>query len=107
MYGASPIPLDLLRQAVAVFKCGFVQLYGMTETTGAATYLPPDDHEMGGNERMRSAGKPYPGVELKVVDETAGRCRRAPVGEICIKSPANMLGYWNLPEATAKTLIDG
>jgi len=107
MYGASPIPLDLLRQAVAVFKCGFVQLYGMTETTGAATYLPPEDHEMGGNERMRSAGKPYPGVELKVVDESARAVPVRTVGEICIKSPANMLGYWNLPDATAKTLIDG
>jgi fatty-acyl-CoA synthase len=107
MYGASPIPLDLLRQAVAVFKCGFVQLYGMTETTGAATYLPPQDHEMGGNERMRSAGKPYPGVELKVVDENGRPVPPRTVGEICIKSKANMLGYWNLPDATAKTLIDG
>ena len=107
MYGASPIPLDLLRQAVEVFKCGFVQLYGMTETTGAATYLPPQDHEMGGNERMRSAGKPYPGVELKVVDEAGHPVAPRTVGEICIKSKANMLGYWNLAEATAKTLIDG
>ncbi len=107
MYGASPIPLDLLRQAVAVFKCGFVQLYGMTETTGAATYLPPGDHQMAGNERMRSAGKPYPGVELKVVDEIGTPVPPRTVGEICIKSKANMLGYWNLPDATAKTLIDG
>ena len=107
MYGASPIPLDLLRQAVEVFKCGFVQLYGMTETTGAATYLPPQDHEMGGNDRMRSAGKPYPGVELKVVDEEGRPVPPRTVGEICIKSRANMLGYWNLAEATAKTLIDG
>ena len=107
MYGASPIPLDLLRQAMAVFKCGFVQLYGMTETTGAATYLPPDDHEVGGNERMRSAGRPYPGVELKVVDDDGKPVPARVVGEICIRSPANMLGYWNLPDATASTLIDG
>ncbi len=107
MYGASPIPLDLLRQAIDVFKCGFVQLYGMTETTGAATYLPPGDHEVGGNERMRSAGRPYPGVELKVVDEAGKPVPVKTVGEICIKSPANMIGYWNLPDATAKTLIDG
>ncbi len=107
MYGASPIPLDLLRQAIAVFKCGFVQLYGMTETTGAATYLPPQDHDVAGNERMRSAGKPYPGVELKVVDEHGKALAPRSVGEICIKSKANMLGYWNLPDATEKTLIDG
>jgi acyl-CoA synthetase (AMP-forming)/AMP-acid ligase II len=107
MYGASPIPLDLLRDAIAVFGCGFVQLYGMTETCGAATYLPPDDHDTTGNERMRSAGKPYPGVEIKVVDEQGHPVGPKVVGEICLKSPANMLGYWNLPDATKKTLIGG
>jgi acyl-CoA synthetase (AMP-forming)/AMP-acid ligase II len=107
MYGASPIPLDLLREAMRVFQCGFVQLYGMTETTGAATYLPPDDHDANGNERMRSAGKPYPGVDLKVIDESGQPVPVRTVGEICIRSPANMLGYWNLAEATTNTLIGG
>ncbi len=107
MYGASPIPLDLLREALATFQCGFIQLYGMTETTGAATYLPPGDHDAAGNERMRSAGKPYPGVKLKVVDENNQPLSPHEVGEICIYSPANMLGYWHLPEATDTTLIDG
>ncbi|MEZ5557511.1 MAG: fatty acid--CoA ligase [Pseudomonadales bacterium] len=106
-YGASPIPLDLLREAIEVFQCGFVQLYGMTETTGSATYLPPQDHDPSGNERMRSAGKPFPGVRLKVVDENGKPVPPRTVGEICIASPVNMLGYWNLPEATEKTLIDG
>jgi acyl-CoA synthetase (AMP-forming)/AMP-acid ligase II len=107
MYGASPIPLDLLREAIETFQCGFAQLYGMTETCGAATYLPPGDHDVAGNERMRSAGKPYPGVELKVIDENGSLLGAGAVGEICIRSPANMLGYWHLPEATEKTLIDG
>ncbi|MCP5180556.1 MAG: fatty acid--CoA ligase [Pseudomonadales bacterium] len=107
MYGASPIPLDLLRDALATFQCGFVQLYGMTETTGAATYLPPQDHDVNGNERMRSAGKPYPGVKLKVIDDNNQPVPPRTVGEICIYSPVNMLGYWHLPEATEKTLIDG
>jgi acyl-CoA synthetase (AMP-forming)/AMP-acid ligase II len=106
-YGASPIPLDLLREAIEVFQCGFVQLYGMTETTGSATYLPPQDHDVSGNERMRSAGRPFPGVELKIVDEHGRELPPRQVGEICIASPVNMLGYWNLPEATAKTLVDG
>ena len=106
-YGASPIPLDLLREAIEVFQCGFVQLYGMTETTGSATYLPPQDHDVNGNERMRSAGKPFPGVKLKVVDENGKTLPPRQVGEICIASPVNMKGYWNLPEATEKTLVDG
>ena len=106
-YGASPIPLDLLREAIDVFQCGFVQLYGMTETTGSATYLPPQDHDLEGNERMRSAGKPFPGVRIKVVDDEGRELPPRQVGEICIASPVNMLGYWNLPEATASTLVDG
>jgi long-chain acyl-CoA synthetase len=106
-YGASPIPLDLLREAIEVFQCGFVQLYGMTETTGSATYLPPQDHEVAGNERMRSAGKPFPGVRIKVVDDDGRELPPRQVGEICIASPVNMKGYWNLPEATDKTLVDG
>jgi acyl-CoA synthetase (AMP-forming)/AMP-acid ligase II len=106
-YAASPIPLDLLREALEVFRCGFVQLYGMTETTGGATYLPPQDHDVGGNERMRSAGKPFPGVSLKIVDRDGRELPPRALGEICIRSPGNMAGYWNLPQETAATLIDG
>ncbi|HEX4937478.1 MAG TPA: AMP-binding protein, partial [Candidatus Kapabacteria bacterium] len=57
IYGASPIPLPLLKRAMDVFKCGFIQLYGMTETIGIGTYLPAEDHHPDGNKRMRSAGK--------------------------------------------------
>jgi acyl-CoA synthetase (AMP-forming)/AMP-acid ligase II len=108
LYGASPIPLDLLREAIEVFQCGFVQLYGMTETTGTATYLPPKDHDpTGRSEKMKSAGKPMPGVSVKVVDDAGDPVPARQVGEICLASRANMAGYWNLPEATAKTLVDG
>jgi fatty-acyl-CoA synthase len=106
-YAASPIPLDLLRKAIKVFKCGFVQLYGMTETTGGATYLPPCDHVVSGSDRMRSAGKAFPGVRLKIVDASGDQLPSRGIGEICIRSPANMVGYWNLPDATKETLIDG
>jgi acyl-CoA synthetase (AMP-forming)/AMP-acid ligase II len=106
-YAASPIPLELLREAIDVFQCGFVQLYGMTETTGGATYLPPQDHDVNGNERMLSAGKPLPGVSLRIVDREGREVPARTLGEICIRSPANMLGYWNLPAETADTLIDG
>ncbi|MBI1237894.1 MAG: long-chain-fatty-acid--CoA ligase [Alphaproteobacteria bacterium] len=104
LYGASPIPLDLLRRAMDVFKCGFVQVYGMTETTGSVTYLPPEDHDPNGNRRMRSAGKPFPGVEVKIIDEEGAILPAETVGEICIRSTLNMRGYWNLDGATKKTL---
>lgn len=107
LYGASPIPLDLLREAITVFQCKFVQLYGMTETTGAATYLPAYAHEKMNDEILSSAGKPLPGMSVKIIDEQGAELGAREVGEICLKTPAVMSGYWNLPEATRKTLIDG
>jgi len=103
LYGASPIPAALLKECIEVFKCGFVQLYGMTETTGTIVALPPEDH-VEGLERMRSAGKPLPGVEIAILDPDGKRLPPREVGEIATRSGSNMVGYWNLPEATAKTL---
>jgi acyl-CoA synthetase (AMP-forming)/AMP-acid ligase II len=103
-YGASPIPLDLLREAVEVFGCGFAQMYGMTETTGTIVALPPADHDMAGSPRMRSAGKPLPQVEVRVIDAEGNPLPPNEVGEIATRSVWNMAGYWNLPEATANTI---
>ena len=106
-YGASPIPLDLLKEAIEVFQCGFIQLYGMTETTGSVTYLPPEDHSIEGNERMKSAGKALPHCEIKIVDEKGKEVHTKEVGEIIVRTTSNMIGYWNLPEETKKTLKSG
>ncbi|HLZ00543.1 MAG TPA: fatty acid--CoA ligase [Bradyrhizobium sp.] len=103
LYGASPIPAALLKECIEVFKCGFVQMYGMTETTGTIVALPPEDH-VEGLERMRSAGKALPGVELAILDPNGNRLAPRQVGEIATRSGSNMVGYWNLPEATATTL---
>jgi acyl-CoA synthetase (AMP-forming)/AMP-acid ligase II len=103
LYGASPIPAALLKECIEVFKCGFVQLYGMTETTGTIVALPPEDH-VEGLERMRSAGKALAGIELAILDADGKRLPPRQVGEIATRSGSNMVGYWNLPEATAKTL---
>jgi len=104
LYGAAPIPLDLLRECIDIFGCGFCQQYGMTETTGTVVYLPPEDHDPAGNARMRSAGLPLPGVELKVMDEAGNSLPVNTVGEIATRSLSNMAGYWKLDEATAKTI---
>jgi long-chain acyl-CoA synthetase len=104
LYGASPIPLDLLRECMEVFGCGFCQQYGMTETCGTIVYLPPEDHDPAGNPRMRAAGRPMPGVELKVIDEAGNSLPPGQVGEVATRSVSNMPGYWNLPEATAATV---
>jgi long-chain acyl-CoA synthetase len=107
LYGAAPIPLDLLREALAVIGCGFIQNYGMTETGGTATALAPEDHDPAGSARMRSAGRAMPGVEVRVVDQALQSVPTGVTGEITIRSPAAMIGYWKQPQATAEILIDG
>ncbi|HQS69015.1 MAG: acyl-CoA synthetase [Novosphingobium sp. 28-62-57] len=104
IYGASPIPLVLLRECIAMFKADFIQAYGMTETTGTICMLPPEDHCVEGNQRMRSAGKPLPGVEVRIIGEDGAALGANQIGEIQTRSSNNMLGYWNLPEATARTM---
>ncbi|MDJ0976988.1 MAG: long-chain-fatty-acid--CoA ligase [Erythrobacter sp.] len=105
MYGAAPMPLELLKEAVRTMPTtGFMQVYGMTETTGAISLLPPEDHDLEGNRRMRSAGKAVPGVEIEVRGEDNKELPRGEIGEICVLSPSNTAGYWQLPEATAKTI---
>jgi len=105
MYGAAPMPLELLKAAVATMPdTGFLQVYGMTETCGTVTMLPPEDHSLEGNDRMRSAGKAVPGVEIQVRGSDNTELPLGEIGEICIHSPSNTSGYWHLPEATAKTI---
>ena len=104
IYGASPIPLHLLREAMDVFRCGFVQQYGMTEMCGTICALPPEDHDPQGNERMRSAGKPLDGVAVRILGPDGHDLPVGEVGEVAIRSVTCMAGYWNLPEATAEAM---
>jgi len=103
-YGGSAIPLDLMRQAMAVFGCGFAQMYGMTETAGTIVGLSPQDHDPEGNDRMRGVGQALPGVEIRIVDEAGNEVPRGQVGEIATRSVCNMIGYHNRPEATAEVM---
>ncbi len=103
-YGASPIPLELMKEAMDRIGCGFVQMYGMTETSGTIVALDPEDHVPEGSERMRSVGTALAGVELKIIDEAGRTLPPGEVGEIATRSSKNMRGYWNKPEATAETI---
>jgi fatty-acyl-CoA synthase len=105
-YGASPISEDLLARASARFRCEFVQLYGMTETCGAGTFLSYADHDPA-KGKLRSCGAAWPGVELKIVREDGKEAARGAVGEVLIRSPVVMKGYWNKPDATAAAIGDG
>lgn len=106
-YGASPISEDLLERCLGRFGCRFVQIYGLTETTGVATMLAPEDHDPGGPRRhlLRSAGRPLPNVELRVVDPDDGEpLPPGRIGEVQVRSPYAMLGYFAKPEETAATI---
>jgi fatty-acyl-CoA synthase len=107
-YGASPISEKVLVDAMRTFKCRFMQVYGLTETTGAITCLPPEDHDPVGPKRvlLRSAGKPIRGVELRVTDGAGKDCAEGEVGEVWIRSAQNMKGYWANAKATADAFVD-
>ena len=104
-YGASPISEDVLTRAMTAFGCRFVQAYGLTETTGTITLLSDEDHRraLAGEhpERLRSAGRPMPSAEVRIVDVETGNDRDSgQVGEIWVRSPQNTVGYWQKPEDT-------
>ncbi len=105
IYGASPIAEELLTQAVKIFKCDFVQVYGLTETTGGVTHLKPEDHAPERN-KLRSCGKANLNTDIRIVDENGKDVSQGAVGEIVAKTASNMKGYWNRPEATAEAIRD-
>jgi long-chain acyl-CoA synthetase len=106
-YGASPIAEDVLVKCMTTFGCGFCQVYGMTETTGAITALSFEDHDPDGPRRglLRSAGRPHESVALRIVDPESGEdVAPGAVGEIWARSPYTMAGYWGRPEDTAAAI---
>ena len=105
VYGASPISDDILVKGMERFGCEFIQVYGLTETTGAITHLDGADHDpVNKAELLRSCGKPYPWVEVRIVDANGEDVPAGTVGELWTRSPQNMAGYWNNPTATAATV---
>lgn len=110
-YGASPMPSALLERSLkALPECQFIQGYGMTETC-LATMLPARFHKQDASEadvkRMRSAGYELPLVELRITDPNGNTLPDGEIGEIQIRSPSVMKGYWRQEEKTAIALENG
>ncbi|WP_026414525.1 AMP-binding protein [Actinomadura oligospora] len=104
-YGAAPITEALLTRVMKAFpNAAFHQWYGMNEF-GLATLLPPEDHRAG--RKLRSAGRPALGAEVRIVDQDGVEAPRGEVGEIVVRTGAMMLGYLNKPEETARTIRNG
>ena len=110
-YAAAPMPVDLLKRAMARFQCQFAQFYGQTETGPLTTLLRPEDHVLDGTEaqlaRLASSGRAVVDYEVRIVGEDGADVPVGEVGEIVVRSEAAMNGYWGLPEETARTIRDG
>jgi long-chain acyl-CoA synthetase len=106
MIGAAPVPPELARRITEVTGVTVVQGYGLTEAA-PITHLNPvhDDRLL----TLDTAGLPCHDTEQKIVDIETGQRELGPgeVGEVCVRGPQLMLGYWNAPEATAAALRDG
>ena len=105
LYGASPITIPVLRQALVTFGCEMEQGYGLTETVGPVAMLRPNDHLS--NDKLQSCGKAVPGAEIRVVDKDGIDCAVNEVGEIVVSGVQLMNGYWNRPEDTSNAIRDG
>ncbi|HLG60360.1 MAG TPA: long-chain-fatty-acid--CoA ligase [Ktedonosporobacter sp.] len=110
-YGASPMPVELLKQGLQKWGQIFAQGYGMTETAPLLTGLDTYDHIVDGTpeqvRRLASCGKEALGVEVRVVNAQGEDVRPGEIGEIIARGPNIMMGYWRMPEATADAIVDG
>jgi len=112
LYGASPMPLALLRRTMELFpQCDFVQAYGMTEMSPVITVLEPGDHRRewpdGKPNPVMSGGRPAPGVEVRVVDDQDQDVPIGTAGEIIARGANRMLGYWKREEVNREVLRGG
>lgn len=106
VYGASPISAAVITKAAGLLGCELVQVYGLTETTGAVTQLDAADHDpVSRPHLLRSCGRPFPWVEVRVVDPATGdEVTTGSVGELWIRSVQVMAGYWKNPVATQEAI---
>jgi long-chain acyl-CoA synthetase len=111
VYGAAPMPVEVLKQGLQKWGQIFIQGYGMTETSPLLTVLDATDHALDGTpeqaRRLLSCGKEVLGVEVRVVNAEGDDVHPGEVGEIIASGPNVMSGYWRMPEATAAAIADG
>lgn len=115
-YGAAPMPLEVIRAAIAKFPgARFINAFGQTETASTITMLPPEDHVLDGTpdeietklKRLTSIGKPLDDVEVEIVDDSGQPVSLGETGEIVARGSRMMAGYWQEESATKETLRDG
>ncbi len=110
VYGASPMPAEPLRRAIEVFgPHKLVQIYGQSECPVTLTVLHANEHALPQRhpERLLSAGRPWCNVEVRIVDDAFDDVPAGGVGEVVLRGPHMMSGYWKRPDLTAEVMCDG
>ena len=100
--GAAPVPVSMIK-AFAEMGISINQVYGMTETCGPGCLILGEDAAA----RPGSTGKGYFYTDVRITAPDGSECPPGVSGEVCMRAPNNMVGYWNRPEATAEALVDG
>lgn len=104
VYGGDSLTEDLFDRLSSTVDAELVQVYGPTESGIPAVCLPPVEHLLA---RLAAAGRPFPGVGLRIVDGSGVEVPVGTAGEVLLRTPGGMVEYWNAPELTANTLVDG
>ncbi|MBV7586231.1 AMP-binding protein [Pseudomonas sp. PDM33] len=111
LYGAAPMSVEKLRQAIEVFGPVMMEGYGQTEAPGAIAHLTPGEHFVDGaiasNERLSSVGRPNPLIRVEIMSDDNQILPQGETGEICVRGDLIMKGYYKDPQKTAETIIDG
>ncbi|MCK4368284.1 MAG: long-chain-fatty-acid--CoA ligase [Dehalococcoidales bacterium] len=111
-YGASPMPLEVLKKGMKVFGPIFAQGYGQSESGPAISHLSKEDHNVldrpeKEQKKLTSAGRPDIGVQVRIVDEKGKDVELGEVGEITVRSKQTMVEYWHRPKDTKAALVKG
>jgi long-chain acyl-CoA synthetase len=111
-YGASPMPLEVLKKGMKVFGPIFAQGYGQSESGPAISHLSREDHNVldrpeKEQKKLSSAGRPDIGVQVRIVDDKGKDVELGKVGEITVRSKQTMVEYWHRPDDTKAALVDG
>jgi fatty-acyl-CoA synthase len=106
-YGAAAISPTRLAEAIDRMGQIFFQFYGQAECPMAITALRKEDHDVSRPERLASCGRPVPWLDVALLDDECAEVAPGEPGEICVRGPLVMAGYWNKPEQTADALAGG
>jgi fatty-acyl-CoA synthase len=106
-YGASAMAPARLREAITRIGPVFFQFYGQTEAPQSVFVLRKEEHDADDAARLASCGRPVPWLKVALLDENGRQVPPGEPGEICVRGPLVMKGYWNKPEQTAEAFAGG